>query len=122
MILYQTRYWLLGPENGKKVTPSPSPFPPHSSPSQIVLIHGLSIPSLVYKDVAPHLSKGGYRVLLYDLYGRGYSDAPAHPTVYDTALYATQLALLMQHVGWEKAALVGVSMVSLLHVRLIHRT
>jgi pimeloyl-ACP methyl ester carboxylesterase len=44
-----------------------------------------------------------------DLYGRGYSDAPQ--TTYDTTLYVTQLALLMQHVKWEKAHVVGVSMV-----------
>jgi hypothetical protein len=77
-----------------------------------VLIHGLSIPSMVFKDVAPVLASKGYRVLLYDLYGRGYSDAPQ--TVYDTSLYATQLALLMQHVRWEKAGVVGISMVSLI--------
>ena len=46
-----------------------------------------------------------------DLYGRGYSDAPA--TTYDAALYATQLALLMQHVKWEKAYVAGLSMVRL---------
>lgn len=44
-----------------------------------------------------------------DLYGRGYSDAPA--TTYDAALYATQLALLMQHVKWEKGYVAGLSMV-----------
>ncbi|KIM77354.1 hypothetical protein PILCRDRAFT_76914 [Piloderma croceum F 1598] len=88
----RTRYWLIGPEKGKK----------------IILIHGLSIPSLVYRDVAPILASKGYRILLYDLYGRGYSDAPQ--TVYDTSLYATQFALLMQHVGWERAGVVGVSM------------
>ena len=49
---------------------------------------------------------------LADLYGRGYSDAPA--TTYDAALYATQLALLMQHVKWEKAYVAGLSMVRLL--------
>src|SRR5882762_11151262 len=66
---------------------------------------------MVYKDVAPLLASKGYRVLLYDLYGRGYSDAPQQ-TVYDTSLYTTQLALLMQHVRWEEAAVVGISMVS----------
>lgn len=50
--------------------------------------------------------------VLADLYGRGYSDAPA--TTYDAALYATQLALLMQHVKWEKASIAGLSMVRLL--------
>jgi pimeloyl-ACP methyl ester carboxylesterase len=98
----------------KKCVPPP-PLPPftpltHSQP-QIILIHGLSIPSLVYRDVAPILASKGYRILLYDLYGRGYSDAPQ--TVYDTSLYATQFALLMQHVGWERAGVVGVSMVSI---------
>ncbi|KAH9002272.1 Alpha/Beta hydrolase protein [Lactarius hatsudake] len=86
------RYWLFGPEAGKK----------------IVLIHGLSIPSLIWKDVAPALASRGYRVLLYDLYGRGYSDAPE--ITYDVSLYATQLALLMQHVKWGRAYVAGVSM------------
>ncbi|KAI0254868.1 alpha/beta-hydrolase [Lactifluus subvellereus] len=88
----KVRYWLFGPETGKK----------------IVLIHGLSIPSLIWKDVAPALASRGHRVLLYDLYGRGYSDAPE--ITYDASLYATQLALLMQHVKWPKAYVAGVSM------------
>ncbi|KZT29514.1 alpha/beta-hydrolase [Neolentinus lepideus HHB14362 ss-1] len=88
----RVRYWLFGSESGKK----------------IVFIHGFSIPSIVWKDVAPQLAARGYRVLLFDLYGRGYSDAPQ--TTYDTALYTTQIALLMQHVRWEKAYVVGVSM------------
>ncbi|KAF8160081.1 Alpha/Beta hydrolase protein [Pholiota molesta] len=88
----RVRYWLLGPERGKKV----------------VLIHGLSIPAIIWKDVAPTLAARGYRVLLYDLYGRGYSDAPNTP--YTTSLYTTQLAFLMQYLKWEKANIVGVSM------------
>ncbi|XP_006456887.1 hypothetical protein AGABI2DRAFT_154349 [Agaricus bisporus var. bisporus H97] len=86
------RYWLLGPENGKKV----------------VLIHGLSIPAIVWKDIAPRLVARGYRVLLYDLYGRGYSDAPE--TTYEPGLFTIQLALLMQHLNWDKASIVGSSM------------
>ncbi|KAI0321963.1 alpha/beta-hydrolase [Amylostereum chailletii] len=86
------RYWLLGPERGKK----------------IVLIHGLSIPAMIWKDVAPALAARGYRVLVYDLYGRGYSDAPQ--CTYDVPLYTTQLALLMQHIKWDKAFVAGVSM------------
>ncbi|KAI0337046.1 alpha/beta-hydrolase [Trametopsis cervina] len=88
----RTRYWIIGPEDGKKV----------------VLIHGLSIPSIIWKDVAPELAQKGYRVLLYDLYGRGYSDAPQ--VTYGTSLYVTQLALLLQYVGWEKTNVVGISM------------
>lgn len=50
-----------------------------------------------------------YPCVSADLYGRGYSDAPQ--TTYDAGLYTTQLALLMQHVGWDKACIAGVSMV-----------
>ncbi|KAG6836090.1 hypothetical protein H0H93_011502, partial [Arthromyces matolae] len=88
----RVRYWMLGPERGHK----------------IVLIHGLSIPAMIWKEVAPELATRGYRVLVYDLYGRGYSDAPQ--TTYDAQLYTIQLALLMQHLQWEKAIIAGVSM------------
>jgi pimeloyl-ACP methyl ester carboxylesterase len=95
---------------------------------QVVLIHGLSIPAMIWKNVAPQLASRGFRVLVYgmflskyvvfviwftffvlsDLYGRGYSDAPQ--TTYDANLYTTQLALLMQHLRWDKALVAGVSM------------
>ncbi|KAJ2930865.1 hypothetical protein H1R20_g6227, partial [Candolleomyces eurysporus] len=88
----KVRYWLMGPKKGKK----------------IVLIHGLSIPAIIWKDVAPALATNGYRVMVYDLYGRGYSDAPQ--TTYDPTLYTIQLALLMQHIHWDKAIVCGVSM------------
>ncbi|KAH8106444.1 alpha/beta-hydrolase [Phellopilus nigrolimitatus] len=88
----RVRYWVLGPENGKK----------------IVLIHGLSVPAIVWKDVAPQLAAKGFRVLVYDLYGRGYSDAPSTP--YHASLYTVQLALLMQHVRWDNAHIAALSM------------
>ncbi|KAG8708349.1 hypothetical protein FRC08_018936, partial [Ceratobasidium sp. 394] len=91
----RVKYWLLGPEDGKRV----------------VLIHGLSMPSLIWKPVAHQLAKTGFRVLIYDLYGRGYTEAPdAQSTNYDSELYVTQLALLLQAVGWRKTRVVGLSM------------
>lgn len=47
--LLQVKYWVLGPEDGQKV----------------VLVHGLSMPSIVFKDVAPALASNGFRVLVY---------------------------------------------------------
>jgi len=88
----RVKYSLVGPENGKKV----------------VCIHGSSIPSPIFKDVVKFLSSSGFRVLVYDLYGRGYSDAPS--VLESPTLYTTQLALLMQHVGWTRARIIGVSM------------
>ncbi|KAJ6602303.1 Alpha/Beta hydrolase protein [Mycena sp. CBHHK59/15] len=89
----RTQYWLVGPASGKK----------------IVLIHGLSIPALIWEPIVPQLTAAGYQVLLYDLYGRGYSDAPQGAT-YDTSLYLTQLALLLQHLEWHRTRIMGVSM------------
>lgn len=42
----------------------------------IVAIHGLLRPSTVWNDVADELGRLGYRVLVYDLPGRGWSPAP----------------------------------------------
>lgn len=42
----------------------------------LVCVHGLSTPSFVWGPLLPHLTGLGYRVLTYDLYGRGYSDRP----------------------------------------------
>jgi len=49
--------------------------------------------------------------ILLDLYGRGYSDAPK--VTYDVSLYTSQLALLMQHINWGSAHIVGLSMVGM---------
>ena len=37
-----------------------------------VCVHGLTTPSQVWSDYARELSDLGYRVLVYDLYGRGF--------------------------------------------------
>ncbi|MEL6682162.1 MAG: alpha/beta hydrolase [Pseudomonadota bacterium] len=41
-----------------------------------VLIHGLASPQIAMEGLAEGLGRMGYRVLTYDLYGRGLSDAP----------------------------------------------
>ncbi|CAO3643746.1 unnamed protein product [Cunninghamella echinulata] len=86
------RYWEFGPKDGKKV----------------ILIHGISSGASVYNKVARNLANNGHRVLIFDLWGRGYSDAPY--TYYDETLYTTQVALLLQKVGWTKTNVVGVSL------------
>ena len=45
----------------------------------ILCVHGLTSPSFVWKALAKGLAVAGYRVLTYDLYGRGYSDRPKGP-------------------------------------------
>ena len=40
----------------------------------IVCVHGLTTPSFVWRGLTRGLAIMGYRVLTYDLFGRGYSD------------------------------------------------
>ena len=43
----------------------------------VVCVHGLTTPSFVWNGLSKGLALMGYRVLTYDLYGRGYSDRPS---------------------------------------------
>jgi pimeloyl-ACP methyl ester carboxylesterase len=75
----------------------------------VVCIHGLTTPSPVWYAIAGGLAKLGYRVLVYDLYGRGFSDAPRGAQ--DGEFFATQLADLLDHQGLtEDVTLMGYSM------------
>jgi len=42
----------------------------------LVLVHGLTTPSFIWRGLIGGLTEAGFRVLAYDLYGRGLSDAP----------------------------------------------
>lgn len=59
----QTHFAWHGPEDGRVM----------------VCIHGLSSPSYVWDAMIPHLTAQGFRVLTYDLYGRGLSDRVPGP-------------------------------------------
>ena len=48
-----------------------------------VCIHGLSTPSYVFAATARSLAAMGFRVLTYDLYGRGFSARPSGPQTMD---------------------------------------
>ncbi|EET47147.1 alpha/beta fold hydrolase [Thalassobium sp. R2A62] len=63
----------------------------------IVAVHGLTTPSPVWEKIADGLAKLGYRTLVYDLYGRGFSDAPKGD--HDRAFYLQQLDDLLEHQG-----------------------
>jgi pimeloyl-ACP methyl ester carboxylesterase len=68
-----THYQLEGPANGEVV----------------ILVHGFSVPYYIWDGTYEFLVKNGYKVLRYDMYGRGYSDRP--DVAYDKELYNTQL-------------------------------
>jgi len=77
----------------------------------MVMIHGLSTPSWVFTGLLRGLNMMGFRVLTYDLYGRGYSDRPRGDQ--DRAFFLTQLRDLLVAVGIpedEEICLFGYSM------------
>ncbi|MEM7733142.1 MAG: alpha/beta hydrolase [Pseudomonadota bacterium] len=74
-----------------------------------VCVHGLTTPSFVYGPLADGLAEKGYRVLTYDLYGRGFSDRPTGEQ--NSAFFNRQLDDLLAHQGVsEPVSLVGYSM------------
>jgi pimeloyl-ACP methyl ester carboxylesterase len=87
-----TSYDVIGPADGRVV----------------LLVPGISIPRIVFARTATSLAEAGYRVLTYDLYGRGFSDRPH--VRYDAALFNQQIDELlaaMQITG--RVTLVGVA-------------
>ncbi len=89
-----THYDLSGPEDGKTV----------------VLVHGFSSPSFIWDPVFEALSKDDFRVLRYDLYGRGTSDRPL--AQYNVDLFDRQLYELLSQLTLTQTPinLVGLSM------------
>lgn len=75
----------------------------------VVLVHGFSIPSVVWDNTYKALVKAGIPVLRYDLYGRGFSDRPN--VRYDAGLFVRQLKELTDELlGTEKIVVCGLSM------------
>ncbi len=74
-----------------------------------VCIHGLTTPSFVWDGVVPLLTARGYRVLTYDLFGRGFSAAA--PGRQDSGFFLGQLRALLDHEALDQPlTLVGYSM------------
>ncbi len=75
----------------------------------VVLIHGFSLASYVWDPTFAALVEAGFRVLRYDLYGRGRSDRPR--LRYDHNLFVGQLGVLLDTLDWQAPVrLVGLSM------------
>ncbi len=74
-----------------------------------VVIHGIASPMEAMEPIAEGLGRLGYRVVLYDLYGRGLSDAPEGPQ--NRAFFLRQLSDLLAYLSLrEDITLAGYSM------------
>ena len=99
-----TRYIWNGPEAGPV----------------LVFVHGFSSPCFIWEKQAEYFAAQGYRVLRYDLFGRGHSDRPY--VDYDADLYHRQLVELLdsQHVTGP-VDIVGLSMGGPITMRFVDR-
>jgi pimeloyl-ACP methyl ester carboxylesterase len=87
-----THYELAGPDTGKVV----------------ILVHGFSVPYFIWDGTFEYLAKQGFRVLRYDMYGRGFSDRPN--VIYNQAFYQTQLLNLIKQLNLKTpVSMAGVS-------------
>jgi pimeloyl-ACP methyl ester carboxylesterase len=81
---------------------------PEESPV-VVLIHGFSVPYFIWDPTFEALLEAGYRVLRYDLFGRGYSDRPFVPN--ELPLFDRQLIELLDALNIDQVhAVLGLSM------------
>lgn len=75
----------------------------------VVLVHGATVPYYIWDDTYAAVAGAGYRVLRYDMYGRGWSDRPE--VTYDGALWVGQLHELLDALGITTPVVVaGLSM------------
>ena len=75
----------------------------------VVLVHGYATPYFIYDEIFYRLADAGYKVLRYDLYGRGFSERVAAD--YSPEFFALQLKELTDALlPDETFTLVGTSM------------
>jgi pimeloyl-ACP methyl ester carboxylesterase len=74
----------------------------------VILVHGFSGPYFIFDTTFEFLVRSGFRVLRYDLFGRGFSDRPR--TKYSIHLFVRQLKELLDAFGLKPANLIGLSM------------
>jgi len=80
---------------------------PGTGAPRLVLIHSLALDRSVWDRVIPHLEAEA-DILTYDCRGHGQSDRRAG--TFTAALFAKDLADLLDHVGWENVTIAGCSM------------
>lgn len=75
----------------------------------VVLVHGFSVPYFIYDPTFDFLTRSGFRVLRYNLFGRGLSDRPQGR--YNIDLFVRQLGDLLDglHIT-PPVSLIGLSM------------
>jgi len=81
----------------------------NESGEPVVFVHGFSVPYFIFDPTFDFLTKSGFFVLRYDLFGRGFSDRP--DVRYNIDLFVKQLADLLDALRFTRPVnLIGLSM------------
>lgn len=112
----ETCYYLLGPKEGPL----------------IILLHGFSFYSVLWNFYAKDLVQRGYRVLLFDFYGQGYSEVPSAEKTkilenkywkqgWELLVCQTDQLLIHLNLHQEKSIVIGHSMGGLVSAKYCER-
>ena len=84
----------------------------------VVLLHGFPLNGAMWDEVVPALADR-YHLVVPDLRGHGATEAPDGP--YETADHAVDVVALLDRLGVERAAIVGLSMGGYIAIQLMAR-
>lgn len=76
----------------------------------LVCVHGLTTPSFVWGRLVRGLALLGFRILTYDLYGRGFSDRPRGPQTRQFFLQQLEDLLAYEGLDRREISILGYSM------------
>jgi pimeloyl-ACP methyl ester carboxylesterase len=84
-------------------------FETHGSGPAILLTHGFSATSQMWQGQIDALARD-HTLILWDMRGHGQSDSPADDALYSEALTTADMAALLDHHGFDKAVIGGLSL------------
>ena len=76
----------------------------------VLLTHGFSASSRMWRSNVPALVDAGYRVTVWDMRGHGQSQSPEDPGLYSAALTVADMAALLDAIGAQQAVIGGMSL------------
>ena len=81
----------------------------HGSGPAILLTHGYSATSQMWRGQIQALAEK-HTLILWDIRGHGQSDSPVDESTYSEALTTADMAALLDHLGFERAVIGGLSL------------
>jgi pimeloyl-ACP methyl ester carboxylesterase len=107
--------------DGLKLFARDYPSPGGQQRLPIICLHGLTRNSREFEELAPILAAEGRRVIAPDVRGRGLSERSRDPARYQPAIYARDIAALLDQQRIDRAIFIGTSMGGLITMALAAR-